>query len=98
MEEDKELVKKYIENKKYVQASEILSKNIKKILVDKIKEIDSKYNYVNLLNLKNRCINLLNDEYISIVQEFCNLHIEEFSEEFEIVKLMELLKKLKDME
>jgi len=93
---DKELLKDYIKKRRYSECIEILNKNIKKDLIKKVKKKDTNFEYVNLPNLRSRCLNLLDDKYISVVNQFCELHIEEVNEEYTIMKLMKLLKELNE--
>lgn len=87
-------LKKYILNREYMKCINLLNKNIKQILVNKIKEQDKEFEYVNLVNLRSRCIQLLDVSDILVIEELCDLQMEELNTEYEVMELMNLYERL----
>ena len=63
---------------------------IKKILIEKVKEYDKNYTYTSIKDLKLKCIKYLDDEISDLAVEFYDFTVNQDIETYELSRLLEI--------
>ena len=93
---NKKIFKNNLNAKEYSNCIYMLHEEIKNILITKVRKFDKKYVYLDLCNLKNKCLTFFNEEQKLLVLEFYDLSFNQYNETFELDRLLDIYKTLKD--
>ena len=92
---NKKIFKIYLDCKNYSNCIYMLHEEIKQVLISYIKEFDKNYVYTTLPELKDKCLEYLDDTQNLLVLEYYNLSFNQCNELIELNRLLEIYKKLK---
>ena len=93
---DKQLFKNNLENKKYYECTDILRKEIIKILEKRIKYYDKFFSYTTSIDLYNKVKKTLTKREINIAYELFLLDITDESEEYILDEMMKMYHELQE--
>ena len=81
---------KNLKQKKYTYCIAVLYEEIKKLLIEKVKEHDKNYTYTSIKDLELKCIKYLDDEISDLAIEFYDFTVNQDIETYEISRLLEI--------
>lgn len=93
---NKKLFKENLNKKNYSNCIYMLHEEIKNILISKVTKFDKNYSYIDLCDLKNKCLTFLDEEQKLLVLEFYDSSFNQYNETYELDRLLDIYKTLKD--
>ena len=76
----------------------MLHEEIKHVLINKVKDLDNNYIYTDIVDLKNKCLQFLDEEQKILVLEFYDLSFNQYDEIIELNRLLEIYSEIKKVD
>ena len=87
--------KENLDSKNYSNCIYMLHEEIKHVFIYIIKNFDNNYIYTDLIDLKNKCLQFLDEEQKLLILEFYDLSFNQYEKMFELDRLLDIYKSLK---